>query len=62
MFVTAGRWSYVNWVPSTGGVEDNFYTDSQVKSIFKDHMKTLVNRRNTINGKVREKRVFPTLA
>eukprot|EP00884_Botryococcus_braunii_P017464 jgi/Botrbrau1/4400/Bobra.105_2s0043.1 len=46
------KWAYVNWVPSAEGVEDNFYVNSEVKAIFKDHMKTLVNRVNTINGKV----------
>jgi hypothetical protein len=53
--VRFGRWAYVNWVPSAGGVEDNFYVNDEVKAIFKDHMKTLVNRVNSINGKVRSK-------
>jgi hypothetical protein len=32
---------------------DQFFNSSSAKQAYKNHLKTVVNRRNTINGKVR---------
>ena len=44
---------YVNWAKATSsnvtGTAD-FFSNPAVKQIFKDHMRAIVNRKNTING------------
>lgn len=44
---------YVNWAKATSsnvtGTAD-FFSNPPVKQIFKDHIRAIVNRKNTING------------
>lgn len=48
-----GKKQYVNWARSQGrylSSDDDFFTDSVVKGFYKNHIKTVLNRYNTING------------
>lgn len=42
---------YLNWTSSMTSTTD-FYTDWEARGIFRNHIKTLVNRKNTFNGRV----------
>ena len=41
---------YIQWAGAEG--HDVFFTDTEVKQLFKDHIDTMVNRRNTINNRL----------
>lgn len=41
---------YIQWAGAEG--HDPFFTDPDVKSLFKNHIDTMVNRRNTINNRL----------
>ncbi|KAJ6399503.1 hypothetical protein OIU77_020122 [Salix suchowensis] len=48
-----GRKQYVNWASSQGQAissVDDFYTNSIVKGYYKNHIKTVLTRRNSITG------------
>lgn len=48
-----GKKQYVNWARSEGqsvSSDDDFFTNSVVKSYYKNHIKTVLTRRNTITG------------
>ncbi|XP_074303647.1 mannan endo-1,4-beta-mannosidase 7-like [Silene latifolia] len=48
-----GRKQYINWARNQGhylSSDDSFFTDSLVKSFFKNYIKTVLNRYNTITG------------
>lgn len=48
-----GRKQYVNWASSQGqsiSSLDDFYTNSAVKGYYKNHIKTVLTRRNSITG------------
>ena len=40
---------YVEWSPTAGGRTD-FYTDWFCRNTYRDHVRTFLNRRNTITG------------
>ena len=44
-----GVQQYVDW-SSTAKSKQDFYTDNECKKMFKDTIKTIVTRRNTINN------------
>ncbi len=41
---------YIQWAGAEG--HDPFFTDPDVKKLFKNHIDTMVNRRNTINNRL----------
>nr|QOL01199.1 putative extracellular protein TR9_011a [Trebouxia lynnae] len=41
---------YIQWAGAEG--HDVFFTDPEVKQLYKDHIDTMVNRRNTINNRL----------
>lgn len=41
---------YIQWAGAEG--HDPFFTDSDVKQLFKNHIDAMVNRRNTINNRL----------
>lgn len=48
-----GKKQYVNWARSQGqylSSDDDFFTNPVVKGFYKNHIKTVLNRYNTING------------
>jgi len=48
-----GRKQYVEWAKNKGvsvSTEDDFYTNSEVKGYYKNHVKTVLTRRNTLTG------------
>ncbi|KAJ8443669.1 hypothetical protein Cgig2_019651 [Carnegiea gigantea] len=48
-----GKKQYVNWARSQGqylSSDDDFFTNSVVKGFYKNHIKTVLNRYNTVNG------------
>ncbi|XP_021865831.1 mannan endo-1,4-beta-mannosidase 7 [Spinacia oleracea] len=48
-----GKKQYVNWARNQGqylSSEDDFFTNSVVKGFYKNHIKTVLNRHNTVNG------------
>lgn len=48
-----GKKQYVNWARSQGqgiGSDDDFFTNSVVKGYYKNHVKTVLTRYNTISG------------
>uniref|UniRef100_A0A0D9V3T4 mannan endo-1,4-beta-mannosidase n=1 Tax=Leersia perrieri TaxID=77586 RepID=A0A0D9V3T4_9ORYZ len=48
-----GRKQYVNWARAQGqsiGSDDEFFTNPVVKGFYKNHIKTVLTRRNTITG------------
>uniref|UniRef100_A0A0E0JM17 mannan endo-1,4-beta-mannosidase n=1 Tax=Oryza punctata TaxID=4537 RepID=A0A0E0JM17_ORYPU len=48
-----GRKQYVNWARAQGqgiGSDDEFFTNPVVKGFYKNHVKTVLMRRNTITG------------
>ncbi|XP_074295193.1 mannan endo-1,4-beta-mannosidase 7-like [Silene latifolia] len=48
-----GKKQYVNWARNQGQYltsDDDFFTNSVVKSFFKNHIKRVINRYNTITG------------
>lgn len=49
-----GRKQYVNWARSQGGQsltsDDDFYTNPVVKGYYKNHVKAVLTRRNTVTG------------
>lgn len=49
-----GIQSYIEWGTGEEDPETNraFYTDDRVKSIYKDAVRTILNRENTVNGRV----------
>jgi mannan endo-1,4-beta-mannosidase len=49
---------YVNW-SDTASDHNDFYTDDNCKKWFKNHISTILNRKNTINGRVY--RLDPTI-
>ena len=49
---------YVKWAGAKG--PDAFFTDKKARKLFKDHIDVIVNRRNSINGKL-YKEVMPFL-
>ena len=49
---------YVKWAGAKG--PDAFFTDKQARKLFKDHIDVVVNRRNSINGRL-YKEVSPWL-
>jgi mannan endo-1,4-beta-mannosidase len=46
---TGGADEFVRWAGS--GDHESFFTDAQVKSLYKDHVATVLQRVNTINGR-----------
>ena len=49
---------YVKWAGAKG--PDAFFTDKKARKLFKDHIDVVVNRRNSINGRL-YKEVIPSL-
>lgn len=47
---TGGADQFVTW--AGGQVHEDFFTDEAMKSMYKDHVAVLLNRVNTINGRV----------
>ncbi|XP_031268970.1 mannan endo-1,4-beta-mannosidase 7-like [Pistacia vera] len=48
-----GKKQYVNWARSQGqsiSSDDDFFTNSVVKQYYKNHIKTVLTRRNTVTG------------
>lgn len=48
-----GKKQYVNWARSQGqylSSDDDFFSNPVVKGFYKNHIKTVLNRHNTING------------
>ncbi|KAL1170296.1 hypothetical protein V6Z11_A05G203300 [Gossypium hirsutum] len=48
-----GKKQYVNWARNEGqsiGSDDDFFTNSVVKEYYKNHIKTVLTRRNTLTG------------
>ncbi|KAJ9186555.1 hypothetical protein P3X46_002112 [Hevea brasiliensis] len=48
-----GKKQYVNWARSEGqsvSSDDDFFTNSVIKGYYKNHIKTVLTRRNTITG------------
>ncbi|XVF63817.1 hypothetical protein PTKIN_Ptkin09bG0117000 [Pterospermum kingtungense] len=48
-----GKKQYVNWARNQGqslGSDDDFFTNSVVKEYYKNHIKTLLTRHNTLTG------------
>ncbi|KAL1820802.1 hypothetical protein ACET3Z_015671 [Daucus carota] len=48
-----GKAQYVKWAREKGqtiSADDDFYTNSVVKEFYKNHVKTILSRRNSING------------
>lgn len=46
-----GMNQYVDW-SSTATEHDDFYTDANTKQWYKNHIQTVLNRENTINGRI----------
>jgi len=46
-----GMNQYVDWSP-TASMHDDFYTDDNCRQWYKDHISTVLNRVNTINGRL----------
>ncbi|GMH40074.1 hypothetical protein BSKO_07978 [Bryopsis sp. KO-2023] len=46
-----GADEYVKWSPSAGSHPD-FFTDEGAKNLYKEHVRTVINRVNSINGRV----------
>ncbi|BDA49901.1 Mannan endo-1,4-beta-mannosidase 1 [Coccomyxa sp. Obi] len=47
---TDGVQQYATWC--AGGDKDSFYTNSYCQQLYKNHISTMVNRRNTYNGRI----------
>ncbi|KAL2906641.1 Mannan endo-1 4-beta-mannosidase 7 [Bienertia sinuspersici] len=48
-----GKKQYVNWAKNEGqylSSDDDFFTNPVVKGYYKNHVQTVLNRRNTVNG------------
>lgn len=46
-----GADEYVRW-SSTAETHEDFYTDAETREMYKNHVKTIIQRKNTINGRV----------
>ncbi len=46
---TGGADEFVRWAGS--GDHESFFTDARAKSLYKDHVATVLQRVNTINGR-----------
>lgn len=42
---------FVNW-SSSAVSKDDFYTDQECRTMYKNHLNTFVHRKNTVNGRI----------